>query len=101
MVFPSTKEGLPVNLMESICMGVPIITLDSRGCSDVVDNNKYGAILKEKSSVIFEFEMRRFLLSPILVKGISANQTKDRHLFDRRLFINYQIDQYNEVLDLV
>ena len=101
MVFPSTKEGLPVNLMESICMGVPIITLDSRGCSDVVDNNKYGAILKEKSSVIFEFEMRRFLLSPILVKGISANQTKDRHLFDRRLFINYQIDQYNEVLGLV
>ena len=98
MVFASTKEGLPVNLMESICMGVPIITLDSRGCSDVVDENKYGSILKEKSAVLFEAEMRKFMLDSEIITDIKSNQLRDRHLFDRRLFIDYQIAEYNLVV---
>src|SRR5690606_19226289 len=28
-VFPSTREGMPVNLMESLSMGVPVITINS------------------------------------------------------------------------
>ncbi|HKK40299.1 MAG TPA: glycosyltransferase, partial [Cryomorphaceae bacterium] len=46
-VFPSEREGLPVNLMESLSMGVPVITIESRGCKEVVRNNVDGFVLPQ------------------------------------------------------
>ena len=45
-VFPSEREGLPVNLMESLAMGVPVITSSSRGCREVVRHELDGVILE-------------------------------------------------------
>ena len=44
-VFPSKKEGMPVCIMEAIAMGTPTITLNARGCNDLIINNVNGILL--------------------------------------------------------
>ena len=49
VVFPSYYfEGTPRSLIEAAACGVPIITTDSRGCKDVVDDYINGLICKSQ-----------------------------------------------------
>ena len=49
VVFPSEREGVPVNLMEALSMGVPVITCDSRGCREVMNEGKNGIVLESRT----------------------------------------------------
>lgn len=50
MVLPSYREGLSKSLIEASAMGLPIITTDVPGCSDVVKNGVNGLLVKVRSS---------------------------------------------------
>lgn len=45
VVSASLREGLPVNVMEAFSAGIPVIALNCRGMSDLVENNKNGFII--------------------------------------------------------
>lgn len=97
LVFPSHKEGMPVNLMEAIAMEVPIITYHSRGCVDVVED-KYGFVLKSKNPYDFAQVMLTCIENEVLINEIKYRQKMDRLNFDRRHFYNYQKSQYDKFL---
>ena len=42
---PSYREGLPKILLEAAACGLPIITTDTPGCREVVENNKSGFLI--------------------------------------------------------
>lgn len=44
-VSSSIQEGLPVNVMEAIYVGIPIVATACRGNRDLIDNNKNGYIV--------------------------------------------------------
>jgi len=48
-IFPSHFEGLPVSLIEAISLGIPCISTNVGGCSDVLDYGKAGIIVKVSS----------------------------------------------------
>ncbi len=97
-VFPSIREGLPVNLMESLAMGVPIITNDSRGCRDVVKNGFNGIVLKENVVANIAEAMKQLAENSVLRNKLSQNAFNQREQFDRKNYINYQIDYYKMLL---
>ena len=45
MVFPSYREGLPKSLIEAAASGLPIITTDTTGCKECVDNGINGYLV--------------------------------------------------------
>lgn len=47
IVLPSFYEGVPVSLLEAAAMEIPIITTDTMGCRDVVQDNKTGFLVKK------------------------------------------------------
>jgi glycosyltransferase involved in cell wall biosynthesis len=97
LIFPSNREGMPVNLMEAISMGVPIITFNSRGNIDVV-SNKYGLVIDKRTVQDFAVAMELLLTNQDLYSEIKNNQLKDRCLFDRKLYLDFQINDYERCL---
>jgi len=51
-VFPSYyREGIPKSAIEAAAIGRPIITTDSVGCREVVENNRTGILLQPKNII--------------------------------------------------
>ena len=53
-VASSLREGLPVNIMEAMACGLPIIAIDNRGHRELVSNNKNGWLVEKDINEISE-----------------------------------------------
>lgn len=98
VVFPSQREGMPVSLMESLAMGVPVITRDSRGCREVVRDQEDGFVLKECTVESLAAVMQRVLDSPDLHKHMRERALGGRERFSRKDYVAAQIGIYDSVL---
>ena len=99
-LFPSKKEGLPVCIVEALAMGVPVVTLDERGNSDVVKNDFNGYLVKSvsKSDDINKIvEKLKFLrVNENILNKFSSNCLKDRHTYSRAFFVDEQLKLIND-----
>jgi len=98
-VFPSKREGLPVNLMESMAMGVPIIAVDTRGSRDIVKNGKNGILLNDNNVDHIARAMKQMGSDFVLRKKLSENAFNERAKFDRQHYIGYQISYYENLME--
>jgi glycosyltransferase involved in cell wall biosynthesis len=48
LIHPSRREGLPVSVMEAMCLGVPIIATNIRGCRDLINDKIDGRLYPPK-----------------------------------------------------
>lgn len=103
-VFPSEREGMPVNLMESLAMGVPIITIDSRGCRDVVRHNIDGIVIpgihwvNDLRPEMLLQSMKELYLNKDTLNRLSHNARQRRGSFDRMRWVSEQVAIYREML---
>ncbi|MEM7161087.1 MAG: glycosyltransferase [Bacteroidota bacterium] len=98
-VFPSVKEGMPVNLMESLAMGVPVITIDSRGCRNVVSHNSDGILIKKQDVEELKEQMNFLYENRQELQRMSDNALSERAKFDRKYFIKDQLEMYKRVVN--
>ena len=94
-VFPSSREGLPVNLMESLSMGIPVITIDSRGCNEIINHNENGIILEDDSVESLSSAMKHLGENFVLRSKLSQNGLLKRADYDRSIFIKKQKEFYS------
>ena len=99
-VFPSDREGLPVNLMESLAMGVPVLTINSRGCRDVVRHNIDGIVINETSVEALANTMRELQDDRTKLIELSKNALAGRDRFDRKHFIEKQFEIFERLTGL-
>ncbi len=52
-VASSYREGLPVNVMEAMSCGLPVVAVDNRGHRELVQNNKTGWLLADWEPLAF------------------------------------------------
>ena len=69
----SKQEGLPVNIMEAMYTGLPIIATDCRGNSDLIDNGKSGFIIKQNDSKDLLDKINKIYNKEIDIKELSKN----------------------------
>jgi glycosyltransferase involved in cell wall biosynthesis len=93
-VFPSVREGMPVNLMESLAMGVPVVTVDARGCRDVVRDGIDGAVVRDRTVTAIASEVRSLLSDPATRNTYSRNALDGRDRFARGRFVDFQVAAY-------
>ena len=96
VVFPSEREGVPVNLMEALSMGVPVITCDSRGCREVMNQGANGIVLKERNTEALTEAMIVLAKSPELRNKYSEAAIAFRENFDRFHFVSEHIEVIHE-----
>ncbi len=63
MAFPSYyREGVPKSLIEASAIGRPIVTCDSTGCRDVVDDGVNGFLIEPRNADMLAERLRRLIM---------------------------------------
>ncbi len=71
IVLPSYyREGLPLSLLEGAAMGMPIITTDSTGCREVVEDGINGFLVPIKDSAKLASAMEKYIANPGLISSM-------------------------------
>jgi len=98
IVFPSEREGVPVNLMEALSMGVPVITCDSRGCREVMDEGRNGIIIESRTVEALTEAMLNMSVDESQREKYSLAALSFREKFDRAHFVREHISLIDELV---
>lgn len=101
VVFPSTREGMPVNLMEALAMGVPVVASQTRGCRDIVDHGLNGVLVERCTVHDIAEAAVRLLVDRLLREEMARTAFLSRQRFDRRSFMDAQLDAYETMLSSI
>lgn len=100
VVLPSYREGFARVLMEAMSMARPIITTDTPGCRDAVEEGVNGYLIKVKSTADLVLAMEKFALLPLNIKRTMGykGRKKAQQEFDDEMIANSITDT---ILDVV
>jgi glycosyltransferase involved in cell wall biosynthesis len=84
-VFPSLMEGLPSVLLEAMASGMPVITTETCGMPDVVENNFNGLLIPPADAAALEEAILRLAGSAELQQrlGEAARESMQRYTWER------------------
>lgn len=76
VILPSYREGLPKSLCEACAAGKPIITCDTIGCRECVDDGNNGILIPKKNSLALADAIKKLLNNKSLREIMSFNSLK-------------------------
>ena len=95
IVLPSYREGLPLSLLEGAAVGMPIITADSTGCREVVEDGTNGYLVPIKNSIKLASAMERFIVNPDLISRMGkASRRMAIQRFDSKKVVKEILKYY-------
>jgi len=95
MVFPSYREGLPKSLIEAASVGLPIITSETVGCRDCVDEGINGFLVPVGNSIILAEKMIELIEHPEMLKRMGiASRVKAEKEFSLDMVIKKTFELY-------
>jgi glycosyltransferase involved in cell wall biosynthesis len=95
VVLPSYREGTPRSLLEAAAMAKPIITTQTVGCREVVDDGINGFLVPVKDSKALAEAMIRLIQDPALRERMGkAGRAKIEQEFDEQIVIQKVMDAY-------
>lgn len=81
LVTASYREGLPVNIMEAMASGLPVICTDVRGQRDLVKDGKNGFLYPINDEQRFSEAVEKLVVDSELVDKIRDNNVRDVKIF--------------------
>jgi glycosyltransferase involved in cell wall biosynthesis len=101
-VLPSYyREGVPRSILEAMAVGRAIITADTPGCRDTVEEGKNGFIVPAKDPIALAKAMLRFVEDPSLASQMGQNSRSvastryDVHSVNRQLLDEMELTGSN------
>lgn len=94
-------EGMSNVLLESAASGRPIITTDKSGCREIVEENKNGYIIKQKSTKDLIEKIEKFLLLSYEEKkqmGLAGRKKVEKE-FDRQIVIDAYMEEIKKIAE--
>ena len=99
MAFPSYyREGLPKSLIDACAVGLPIVTTNSIGCKDVVDDGVNGFIVPVKDKEALAQKLRILIENKDLrVRMGKASREKAEREFAIEKVVERHLEIYNKI----
>jgi len=96
LLFPSLMEGLPLVLLEAMASGMPVITSETCGMPDVVENDFNGILVPPANAEAIEEAVLRLANSAELRTrlGQAAQQTMRRYTWERSALMLEKLFQH-------
>jgi glycosyltransferase involved in cell wall biosynthesis len=84
-VFPSLVEGMPLTLLEAMATGMPVVTTNTCGMADVVENHVNGLLVPATNAEQLAAGIERLCQSADLRKrlGLAGQETMRRYTWER------------------
>jgi glycosyltransferase involved in cell wall biosynthesis len=84
-VFPSLVEGMPLTLLEAMAGAMPVVTTNTCGMSDLIDNEGNGLLVPATDAATLAIAIDRLRNSPELrcSFGLRAQESARRYTWDR------------------
>lgn len=100
MAFPSYyREGVPKSLIEASAIGRPIITCNSTGCRDVVDDNVNGILIEPKNISQLSKALKKLIDDKQLrIRMGKASRKKAEKEFSIEKVVDTHLRIYRELL---
>lgn len=101
IAFPSYyMEGLPKSLIEAAAIGRPIVTTQSVGCKDTVDEGVNGFLIPVKDSHALAEKLKQLFDDPALRKKMGeASRQKAEREFSLQTVVEKHLQIYDELLN--
>ena len=100
-VLPSYREGVPRTLLEAASMAKPIVSTDTVGCREVVDDGVNGFLVTVKDIKSLSQKIKLLVENPILrVKMGEEGRKKAVREFDIKKIVEQYIELYSEYKDV-
>lgn len=90
----SKREGLPVNIMEAMLAGLPIIATKCRGNRNLIDNNKTGILIDINDEVQLSEKIKELLENKKEAKRLGINAQKDAEVYKLKNVSKEMINVY-------
>ena len=102
LVHPTYREGFGKVLQEGLAMGLPIITTDVPGPSEVVEEGISGMLVPSKDSESLEKAMKKLMVDEELMREFAQNGRKRaEENFERSKMVGNILTDLNEICGIV
>jgi glycosyltransferase involved in cell wall biosynthesis len=99
VVLPSYREGTPRALLEAAAMGKPLITTDTVGCREVVEEGINGLLVPVKNAPALAHAMVRMLSDPTMRERMGkAGREKMEREFDEQIVLDKILKTYEGLI---
>ena len=100
IVLPSYREGMSRTITEGMAMGKPIITTDTAGCREAVEEGKNGYLVPVKSIDKLAAAMENILVMPREERAVMGQFSRNKALreFDDNIIARQILDIIKDVL---
>lgn len=82
VVASSKREGLPVNLIEAMATGLPIIATQNRGHSELIEHGRTGFLLDSYGPIQMSEYILQLYNNPILMQQMKENSLRASKKYD-------------------
>jgi N,N'-diacetylbacillosaminyl-diphospho-undecaprenol alpha-1,3-N-acetylgalactosaminyltransferase len=101
-VLPSYREGMPRTLLEAASLGKPIVTTDTVGCKEVVEDGLNGFLVPVKDAKALAKRIKQ-LSNDANLRQIFGDQSRQRalNIFDVRIIVKQYLALYEQLANPV
>ncbi len=101
VVLPSYREGIPRTLLEAASMGKPIVTTDTVGCREVVDNGINGFLVPVKDYRALAERIKVLIENKALREEFGRkSREKAEKEFDIKIIVEQYLEVYEEIANV-
>lgn len=100
IVLPSYREGTSNILLEAASMEKPIVTTNTTGCKEVVEDGITGFLCNVRDSIDLSKKMEKMYLLPFEERNTMGKKARQKIIkeFDKQIVLNAYLEAINEVL---
>lgn len=92
-VASSLREGLPVNILEAMYVGLPVVAMDNRGHRELIKNNRNGFIIYN------EYELRKKIKLILEKENLAYEWAKQTKIFVEKYSLGNLKKQMKKIYD--